>query len=277
MNEAVLTFDQISKRFGTHEVIKGITFSLRQGECVALTGLNGSGKTTLLKLAAGLARPSSGIVRTKGRIRIQYIPESFPRLNVSAYSILRSLGKAEGLRKDGIEQRIDQLLGIFSLDESANMPLRTYSKGMLQKVFVIQAFISRADVLLLDEPLSGQDRESQEAFTRLTEERLLEGTAVLLACHEKPLIHTLAGTVLEIRNGALHAREAPMDEGEDVYLFELPEEGFQFPEDLEGVFRTEKRGREMLVAVPHGSGDTMLKRMLQAGSRLREMCHEKDR
>lgn len=271
-----MAFDRVSKRFGTHEVLNSVTFPLRQGECVALTGLNGSGKTTLLKLAAGLTRPSSGAVRTKGGNKNQYIPENFPRLNVSAHSILRSLGKAEGLGKAGIERRIDQLLTLFNLVDSANAPLSTYSKGMLQKVSVIQAFLSRADVLLLDEPLSGQDRESQETITRLTKELLTGGTAVLLACHEKPLIQALAGTVYEIRNGTLHACEMPMDEGEDVYLFELPEEDFQFPADLEGTFRTEKRGREMLVTVPHGAGDGMLKQMLQAGCRLREMRHEKN-
>ncbi len=277
MNEAVLTFEQVSKRFGFHEVLKNVTFPLKKGECAALTGMNGSGKTTLLKLAAGLTLPSSGTVRAKEKIRIQYIPESFPRLNLSARSLLRSLGGVEGLDKKRMKGRTDQLLELFNLQDSSGTPLRAYSKGMLQKVSVIQAFLSRADVLLLDEPLSGQDRESQDAFIHLARECLLEGTAVLLACHERSLIRALAGTAYRIREGELRACEVPMEEAEVICLFETPEEGFLIPPDLDGILRIENPGRELLAAVSPGACDGILMRMLQAGCKLKEMRREKDR
>jgi ABC-2 type transport system ATP-binding protein len=205
MTETVLSFDHVSKHFGSHQVLKDITFPLRRGECVALTGLNGCGKTTVLKLAAGLTRVSSGMVRASGSIKTQYIPESFPRLAISARGILRSFGRIEGLKTVALDQRVDELLASFHLREEAKNPLRTYSKGMLQKVCVIQAFLCGSDVLLLDEPLSGQDTQSQETFIQLTKSLLCGGVAVLLACHEKYLIRALADTVFEIREGMLHA------------------------------------------------------------------------
>ena len=115
MAETVLSLEKVSKRFGTNEVLRDVTFSLKKGECSALTGLNGSGKTTLLKLAAGLTRVSSGLVRTPDGIRIAYIPDSFPRPAVSARSLLRRLGRIEGMAAAMLEQRINELLNAFDL------------------------------------------------------------------------------------------------------------------------------------------------------------------
>jgi ABC-2 type transport system ATP-binding protein len=277
MAETVLSFDHVSKHFGSHEVLKDITFPLRRGECVALTGLNGSGKTTALKLAAGLTKASSGIIRTSGRIRTQYIPENFPRLAVSARSILRSFGRIEGLKAAALDQRVDELLGSFHLREEAGKPLHTYSKGMLQKVSVIQAFLCGSDALLLDEPLSGQDTQSQETFIQLTKSLLCGGVAVLLACHEKYLIRALADTVFEIREGMLHTTQVPPEEGEDLYLFDIPREGFEIPKDYENPLMIKKDSSKLLITVRHGTGDRMLRAMLEAGCRLEGMRHEKDR
>lgn len=277
LQDTVLSFDGVSRKFGTHEVIRDVSFSLRRGECIALTGLNGSGKTTLLKLASGLARPSSGTVKRKEGITVQFVPDSFPRLNVSARSILRHLAGVEGTGKALVTRRLDKLLDAFQLDEAADAPLRTYSKGMLQKVSVIQALLSGADLLLLDEPLSGQDWQSQDAFTELARGMLSQGTAMLLACHEMPLIRALAGRICELPDGMLSNRPVPEDPGEDLYLFETPGAGFRFPQDAGSSFRPERRDGLLRVAVPHGTGNDMLLRMLQAGCTLKEMRHEKNR
>ena len=277
MAEPVLTFDRVSKRFGANEVLKGVSFTLRRGECVALTGLNGSGKTTLLKLAGGLSRPTSGAVRTHAPVKTQYIPESFPRLNISARNVLRSFGRMEGIGKAELDEKTAGLLREFHLAEESGNPLRTYSKGMLQKVSVLQAFLGRADVLLLDEPLSGQDAQSQETFTNLSRSLLSAGMAVLLACHERHLIRALADTVYEIRDGSLHEAGIPAETGVDIYLFETPGGGFEVPEGIEGVLKAGKEGRLLSLAVRRGTGDGMLRRMLDAGCGLRGMRHEEDR
>ena len=276
MAETILSFEQVSKRYGSIEVLKDISFPLRRGECVALTGLNGSGKTTALKLAAGLTRASRGKITAGKAVRIQYIPESFPRLNFSARGILHSFGRIEGMDKSSLDQRIGDLLGSFHLSPEAGSPLRTYSKGMLQKVSVIQAFLSNADILLLDEPLSGQDEASQETFLRLTKSLLSSGRAVLLACHERHLVRALADTVFELRQGSLYTAAVPPENSQDVYLFDTPHEGFVMPREFEELSSMERGAGTVLVAVRHGTGGQILKSLLEAGCSLREMRHEKD-
>lgn len=276
MTETVLSFDHVCKRFGTNEVLKDVTFSLLRGKCAALTGINGSGKTTLLKIAAGLTRVSSGVVRTPNGIRIAYIPETFPRPAVSARSLLRSFGRIEGMAAATLDQRINELLNAFNLLNDADNALSTYSKGMLQKVCVIQALWGRTDVLLLDEPLSGQDAASQETFIHMTKSLLSSGTAVLLACHEPYLITALADTVFELGGGTLRPAQAPPENGEDVYVIDLPHEGFLIPQGFEGYLRVKQEGSLALVYCRHGSGNDMLKKMLAGGCSLKEMRHEKN-
>ena len=277
MKETIVSFEGVSKKYGTNEVLRDVSFSLCRGECIALTGLNGSGKTTLLKLAAGLARPTRGKVHRLPGVRAEYIPESFPALNLTARRVLLGFGRAEGLETHALTQKTERLLSDFHLSGASDAALRTYSKGMLQKVSVIQALQSGADVLMLDEPLSGQDRQSQETFIQMVGELLRGGTAVLLACHEEHLIRALADRVFLIHQGALRAHELMEDRGQDIYLFDMPDEGFLFPDDLKTACRSEMRGGQLTVTVPHAAGDGMLLKMLQAGCRLREMRHEKSR
>ncbi len=277
MADTVVTFERVSKRFGNLEVLRDVSLSLRRGECVALTGRNGSGKTTMLRLAAGLTLPSQGRITAGRAIRMEYIPESFPRLNVSAYRVLRSLGRAAGMGQAALSARIAALLDAFALTDAAHAPISTYSKGMLQKVAVIQALLRPADVLLMDEPLSGQDAASQDVFLRLAGQALTEGTAILLACHERSLVRSLADRVFDIRGGALLEAAEPIRDGTDAYLFEAPAAGFTLPESLPGCMRIREDGRGILVRVPRATGDGMLLQMLQAGCRLKEMRREENR
>ena len=171
----------------------------------------------------------------------------------------------------------EELLRAFALTEAAHHSLRTYSKGMLQKVSVIQAFLGGADVLLLDEPLSGQDVQSQQTFIGIIRARLDAGVAVLLACHEAGLIRALADRVFHISEGVFHPVDLSETDGADVYLFFTPEEGLGVPEEMEGVLGMERAGRQLRVTVRHGTGDRMLRRMLDMGCRLMEMRVEADR
>ncbi|HSK67954.1 MAG TPA: ABC transporter ATP-binding protein [Candidatus Limnocylindria bacterium] len=277
MTDTVLTLDRVSKRFGTLEVLRGVSLSLRPGECVALTGVNGSGKSTLLRISAGLTVPTSGAVIFRRGLRADYIPEGFPRLNLSARALLRSLSALEGGGRAFIDRRMEELLHAFSLAEAADTPIRTYSKGMLQKVAVIQAFMGSSDLLLMDEPLSGQDAQSQDVFIELAKGLLSEGMAVLLACHERGLVRALADRVFALRDGALHQADIPPEEGEDVYLFDAPDVDFGLPAGFGHGINVMRQGRVITVRVAHRTGDAMLTAMLQAGCRLRGMRHEADR
>jgi ABC-2 type transport system ATP-binding protein len=274
MPEEILILDNISKRYGTGDVLRGVSLTAKRGHCMALTGRNGSGKSTLLRIAAGLTRATSGTVRQNGRVRVQYIPEAFPPLSISAHSLLSTLGKAEGIPGPALEARIRSLLVEFDLEKESGKPMRAYSKGMLQKVAVIQAFLSQPDLLLLDEPLSGQDAPAQAAFVRHAQALRDSGTAIILACHEQHLIADLASSVYRLRDGTLAEITLPEEGGRDHYTFALPD-GFARMPARPGM-QTEYAGGRLFAAVAHGTGDRMLQEMLDAGCRLEEMRHEKN-
>lgn len=277
MAEEILVFENVSKCYGKNEALRRVCLSVKRGQCIALTGRNGSGKTTLLRIAAGLTRATSGTVRRISGVRIQFIPEAFPPLGISARSLLNSLGKAEGIPKARLEGNISTLLAEFSLEKESVKPLRTYSKGMLQKVSVIQAFLSQPDLLLLDEPLSGQDAQAQAAFIRCTKACKANGAAVILACHERHLIDELGDRVFEIREGALAEKSLSEESGRDCYTFAFPDGREGIPQiPVQPGIQVEYDGGRLYLAVPHGTGDRMLQEMLEAGGRLREMRYEKN-
>lgn len=153
----------VGKAYGPNARFRGVNLAVRRGGCAALIGRNGVGKTTLLRIAAGLTAPTEGTVRRSLNLSIGYVPENLPRLPMTARQFLRHMAAIEGLgEEDEAEGR--RLITDFSLDDLMDLPMKRLSKGTLQKVAVMQAFLRRRDLLILDEPLSGQDEKSREVF-----------------------------------------------------------------------------------------------------------------
>lgn len=204
MHESLLRAVDLSKAYGKNKLFSGVRLAVRPGEGIAFMGHNGSGKTTLLKILAGLVRPTAGRVAHSMRLSIGYVPEYFPKMSLTASDYVRHMGRLEGLSDADISTRSQQLFADFFLDEGlTSVPMKHLSKGTLQKVGVVQALLGDNHLLLLDEPLSGQDAASQQTFIRIIRERKQAGVAVLLSCHEARLASQLADTVYEIRSGAL--------------------------------------------------------------------------
>lgn len=176
----------VGKAYGPNALFRGVNLAVRRGGCAALIGRNGVGKTTLLRIAAGLTAPTEGTVRRALNLSIGYVPENLPRLPMTARQFLRHMAAIEGLgEEDEAEGR--RLITDFSLDDLMDLPMTRLSKGTLQKVAVMQAFLRRRDLLILDEPLSGQDEKSREVFIdrcffhpRVVEDRKLAALLTLL-------------------------------------------------------------------------------------------------
>ncbi len=277
VHDEVLALDGVSRRYGSLTVFRNVSLSVPRGLCVALTGRNGSGKSTLLKIAGGLTRASSGRVRRRRGASVQLVPENFPRPNVSARRLLYGFGRLEGLGGGELRRRVGELLEDFSLAGEADAPLMDFSKGMLQKVSVIQAMLRKPDLLLLDEPLSGQDARSQRVFIRRVRGLLNGGSAVLLACHEPFLMAALAQQAYEVGPEGLTPREAETGapSGRDVYRFLAPSGAFSLPDPLgESALLIRREDGALTVAVRAGEGNELLKALLSLGCRLTEMRHE---
>ena len=142
------------------EILRGVSFSVREGDVFGLLGPNGAGKTTTLKTVIGLMRPSSGSVslNVDGLSEIGYLPENpYFYDYLSGAEFLGLCGRLFGLRRGVVSDRVSTLLQDVGLEDARDVQLRKYSKGMLQRVGIAQALINDPRFILLDEPMTGLD------------------------------------------------------------------------------------------------------------------------
>ena len=186
---STIVLDHVSKSFGAIKAVRDVSFALAEGEIVALVGHNGAGKTTLIKMMLGLIRPSEGTVRVLGgdpaataavRTQLGYLPENVAfnpsltgRETLQFYSALKRVGRGQ----------VEDLLERVGLAGAAGRRVRTYSKGMRQRLGLAQALLGRPRVLLLDEPTTGLDPALRRDFYRFLEELRGEGATILLSSH----------------------------------------------------------------------------------------------
>lgn len=149
------------------KVLDGVTFSVEKGSTFGLLGPNGAGKTTTLKALVGLTKATKGKVSVLGKSpfdiknhkRIGYLPESpYIYTYLTGNEFLNLCGNIHGISGKTLNTRITELLDLVSLDKaSANKQLKTYSKGMLQRIGIAQALVNDPELVFFDEPMSGLD------------------------------------------------------------------------------------------------------------------------
>ncbi|ASS65320.2 MULTISPECIES: ATP-binding cassette domain-containing protein [unclassified Paenibacillus] len=205
--EPIITLSNISKSYEKRKILSSVNLSILPGHVYLLQGSNGSGKSTLIKIAANLVAPSSGIRKAAASraIRIGYAPDHLPKLKLSSSEYLRYMGRIAGMDKQVLADKILELHRLFQLDPDSSAYLLHYSKGMLQKVNLMQASLQKPDLLLLDEPLSGLDAESQAHLLEALQKIHGQGTAIVAAVHDSLLIEALGGTLLQLNEGILSA------------------------------------------------------------------------
>ena len=194
MDPVLISLNAISKYFGRKLILKDINLEITPQKAIAFLGPNGSGKSTLLKIIAGLTTISSGAVNYAPQLKIAYIPENFPKIDLTPAEFIRALGSIGGLTPEQVSTSMTDLFQAFQMDDMRDVPIKHLSKGTIQKVAVIQALLTTPDVLLLDEPLSGQDIQSQQLFIRMVQELQQQGAATVMSCHERFLVNQLANT-----------------------------------------------------------------------------------
>jgi ABC-2 type transport system ATP-binding protein len=198
----------LSKSFGRTKAIDGLDLTVAPGEITGFLGPNGAGKSTTIRVLLGLLRADGGTVRLLGgdpwrdavalHRRIAYVPGDvtlWPNLTG-----LQAIDFLSGLRGNGIDTaRRNQLIERFELDP--HKKARTYSKGNRQKVAIVAAFSTNAELYILDEPTSGLDPLMEKAFQRCVEEVSDRGAAVLLSSHILAEVEELCDNVTIIRGG----------------------------------------------------------------------------
>jgi ABC-2 type transport system ATP-binding protein len=209
-SENAVGIDGVSRAFGDVKAVDGLSLALAPGEIVGFLGTNGAGKTTTIKMITGLLRPDAGEVSVFGgdpsdpavRARIGYMPEVatyYPYLN--ARELLAFYGGICGLDAKSVRERTDSLLESVGLADAARRPLRTYSKGMLQRAGIAQALLNDPDLLVLDEPFTGLDPLARIHFRELLRSLREKGKAVFFSSHELGETELLCDRVAIMKKG----------------------------------------------------------------------------
>ncbi|WP_427109805.1 ABC transporter ATP-binding protein [Lysinibacillus xylanilyticus] len=206
----IMDIQNISKQYRGKEILENATFSICANQIIALVGKNGSGKSTLLKIIAELVDADSGsIVKHRQSLKIGYVPEVTPsHILFTPEEYLYHMGRIQGMTKKQLQQKTNDLLELFHLQEARNIRINNFSKGMKQKVMVMQAMLEDTDLLILDEPLSGLDPKAQSDLEETLSILKDRGLSIVLTCHETKLLQHLVDTVLVIQNNKVIQAES---------------------------------------------------------------------
>lgn len=192
------------------ETVRDISMSIDAGERVALLGHNGAGKTTLMRMILGLTSISEGSIEVlgarpgshKARNGTGFLPENVAFLG--ALSGREQLHHFARLKSEPLKSA-DNLLERVGLFEAADRKIRTYSKGMRQRIGLAQALLGRPELALLDEPTSGLDPISRHDFYDIVDDLAAQGTAVLLSSHALTDLETRTDRIAIMSKGRLVA------------------------------------------------------------------------
>jgi len=198
------------------EALCDVSFEIDAGECVGLIGPNGSGKSTALGLMAGVLRPTSGRVETRGHVSplLELGAGFHPELS-GAENILLN-GVLLGLTRRQVRERFEAIVAFSGLEEFLHRPVRSYSSGMVARLgFAVAAHVD-PDVLLVDEVLAVGDESFQQRCLAKLEEFRAAGVTIVLVSHALTLVEALCDGALLLERGELVAAGKP-DEVISIY------------------------------------------------------------
>src|SRR5262245_45370287 len=202
------------------EALKGVSFRVERGAIFGLLGPNGAGKTTLIKVLLGIVRKTGGSAELlgrsagdrRGRRRVGYLPEShrIPRHH-SANSALEYYGSLSGMSGRDIRRRRPELLELVGLSDRGKSPVKSFSKGMLQRLGLAQALMHDPELLILDEPTDGVDPVGRSEMRTALQRLKSEGKTIFINSHLLQEIELVCDRVVILVQGQLR-REGLIEE-----------------------------------------------------------------
>jgi lipooligosaccharide transport system ATP-binding protein len=219
-DDVILRVEGLVKRYGAHEVVRGLTFAIRRGECFGLLGPNGAGKTTTLRCCLGLIDPDGGTIEMVGlpvpqaaraaRIRVGVVPQVDnldPDFTVTEN--LEIYGRYFGIRSRTLAERIPKLLDFAGLASKGGAGIRTLSGGMKRRLTLARALVNDPELLILDEPTTGLDPQARHLIWDGLRQLLSQGKTILLTTHFMDEAERLATRLAVIDHGTLIASDTP--------------------------------------------------------------------
>ena len=207
-----IRFENIDKRYGGLYGLRRVSLEIAAGECVVLAGRNGSGKTTLLRIAARLARPSSGsvsFVNSRGEKNEALLPAGFVAHTTMVYDELTAeenlllFARLQGIA--GPAEHAAKLLREVGLEERRKSLVRTFSRGMRQRVAIARALLNEPAVILLDEPATGLDPQGVSWFAGTIRELRDSGRTILMSLHGESEVSSFATRAIQLDGGSVVA------------------------------------------------------------------------
>jgi ABC-2 type transport system ATP-binding protein len=196
----------------TKVAVDGLNLSVQPGEVFGFLGPNGAGKTTTMNVLLGFVNATSGSARLFdvdvrqpiARQRIGYLPElTYYYKFLTAEELLRFYARVFGMNRRDTDKRIEELLKLVELEAVRKRPIKSYSKGMQQRVGLAQALINNPDLLILDEPTSGLDPIGRMKVREIIQRLKHEGKTVLFSSHELGEVETVCDRVAILHQGKL--------------------------------------------------------------------------
>ena len=209
----MISFERVSKRYGTHQALREVSFSAPKGQILGLLGQNGAGKTTAMNILTGCLAPTSGTVSIGGhdvltaprqaKRLIGYLPEQAPlydEMSVRAY--LRFACELKEVEKSAISRHVDEVAEKTGLTDVIDRKIGNLSKGYRQRVGFAQALCGSPDVIILDEPTAGLDPR-QSAEMRALVKALAGEHTVLFSSHILSEVQSLCDRVIILHQGRI--------------------------------------------------------------------------
>ena len=204
----MIEVENIEKRYGPTQAVKGISFTLQPGDFVGFVGGNGAGKSTTIKMLTGQIIPTAGRIvidsadivadPAAAREKVGYVPE-FPAL----YDYLTGREMLEFVCEVRQKGTVDWGIEIAGLGDDIDRLIREYSQGMRRKIAIAAAMVAEPPVLVLDEALNGLDPKSVKRIVGLLERQREKGTCILLSTHVLDTLEKIASRLLVIEQGVL--------------------------------------------------------------------------
>jgi heme exporter protein A len=223
----MIVVKKLIKRFGLKTVLRGLDFAVEKGEFVALLGPNGAGKTTFLRILASLSRPSLGMVSIAGYALPAQSAAVRRRLGVVSHMPLLygDLTGEENLQFYGrmynlpeLPERVNEVLEMVGLSARRRDLVRTFSRGMQQRLAIGRAVLHDPEVMLFDEPYTGLDQDASEMLDGVLRRVAAEGRTVVMTSHDLARAEGLASRFDILSRGVIAASAAQASLGKGNLL-----------------------------------------------------------
>jgi len=287
---AALQLDNLKKTFKIGfrrkvvDAVRGVSLSVKPGEVFGFLGPNGAGKTTSIKTIMGLIRPTAGSASIFGRPvaypdvrrRVGFLPEQpYFYDYLKPRELLRFMGSLQGLSGSTLDKQVDELIDMVGLGHARERTLRKFSKGMLQRAGIAQAFLGDPDLVILDEPLSGLDPIGRKEMKDILSSAKARGRTLFFSSHILSDIEMICDRVAIIDKGRivrLGATRDLIEEGATEVEVDAVTDREDLSDALGGLGRiAERADRLVRLTAPHADGPRLVAKLVELGAEVRSV------